>query len=90
MTGLLLDLIRLFLIGLCLYGVIDAVRRPAAAFPAHNQLTKPAWLAILVVSTWAIYKFGVLSFLGLPAVVAAIVYVVDVKPAVSGSANPWN
>lgn len=89
MAGLLLDLLRLALVGLCVYGIVDAARRPAAAFPAHGKLTKQIWLAILVISGLAIYTLGVVSFLGLPGIVAVTVYVVDVKPAVSGTSNPW-
>ena len=89
MTGLLFQLLDLALAGLCLYGVLDAVRRPAGAFPAHGKLTKNAWLAILVVAGVVILGIGSLSFLGIPAIVAAIVYQVDVKPAVSGTADPW-
>jgi hypothetical protein len=89
-AALLLLVIQLALVALCLYGAVDAVRRPAAAFPAHGKLTKPAWLAILLLSALVLYAFGIISILGLPAIVAAIVYQVDVKPAVSGSANPWD
>ena len=87
---MLLTVIRLGLTALCVYGIVDAAQRPAAAFVAHGKLTKPAWLAILVVSALVLWSFGILgSFLALPAAVAAIVYLVDVKPALSGEQNPW-
>ena len=87
---MLLLVIRVGLTLLCVYGLVDAVQRPAAAFVAHGKLTKPIWLAILAVSGLILWGAGILgSFLALPAAVAAIVYVVDVKPAVSGQSNPW-
>ena len=65
------------------WAIIDCATRKAAAFPAADKLTKPAWLAILVLA-------GVLgSLIGAPAgfislicVVVASVYLADVRPAV--------
>ena len=58
-----------------------AVRR-SDAFVAASKLTKPAWLAITGVSTVVLLFFGVISFFGIPAIVALLVYLVDVRPAV--------
>jgi hypothetical protein len=73
------------LIILRLWAVLDCVTRKAAAFPAVDKLTKPAWLAILVVAG----LFG--TFLSPPeypisliSVVVAAVYLADVRPAVRG------
>jgi hypothetical protein len=65
------------------WAVIDCLTRKAAAFPAADKLTKPAWLAILVfsgvigtllpVQTW---------FIPLISVIIAAVYLADVRPAV--------
>ena len=58
---------------------------PSSAF---GKLTKPAWLAITAVS--AVLQFlssdpiGLLSVVG---TVASIVYLVDVKPAVTGNST---
>jgi hypothetical protein len=71
-----------------LWALVDALRRPAHGYKAEGKLSKPIWLLILGVA-------AVLGFLGLPtgggtgnamgflniiAVVAAIVYLVDVRP----------
>ena len=67
------------------WALVDALRQPTAAFPAAGKLTKPAWVGITAVAAVLLYLMhGPLSFLGLPAVVAAIVYLVDVRPAVRG------
>ena len=85
---LLLWIVGLGLLVLKGYAFVDCLRRGDAAFPAHGKLTKPAWLAITGFSALFQLLFG--GVLNLPSIlgtVAAIVYVVDVKPAVSGSNN---
>ena len=62
----------------------DALIRPAAGFVAAGKLTKPGWAAITGLAFLLIWWQGPLTFLGLPAVIAAVVYLVDVRPAVRG------
>lgn len=76
-----------------LFALVDAIRRPAGAFTAEGKLTKPIWLAILGVAA----ALGFLSlplgggvnlgFIGLIAVVASIVYLVDVRPRLQPYGN---
>ncbi|GHE11119.1 DUF2516 family protein [Klenkia taihuensis] len=66
------------------WATVDAIIRPAAGYVATGKLSKPAWVAITAIATLVVYAFGVLSFLGLPAIVAIIVYLVDVRPALRG------
>jgi len=73
------------LVALRAWAIVDCVTRKAAAFPAVNKLTKPAWLAILIFSG----LFGSFSALGsqigpisLISVIVASVYLADVRPAV--------
>jgi hypothetical protein len=76
---------------LTLWAFVDALTRPANAYVAMGKLTKPAWAAITGLAAVAVYLFGALSFLGLPAIIAAVVYLVDVRPAVRGlrRGNGW-
>jgi Protein of unknown function (DUF2516) len=79
-------------VALAAWALIDCVMRPTRAFPAASKLTKPAWLAITAVATAVLFFFDVLGFLGIIAIVAAIVYLVDVRPAVreiSGGGDRW-
>ena len=80
-------------VGLALtaWAFVDALIRPAAGFVAAGKLTKPGWAAITGLAIAVVYFFGVISFLGLPAIVAAVVYLVDVRPAVRGlrRGNSW-
>lgn len=86
-------------IGLAGYALIDAVRVPQQAFPSAGKLTKNIWLIILGVATAVVFVAGPLNILGLAAVIAAAVYLVDVRPAVKqigggrnandGPYGPW-
>jgi hypothetical protein len=94
--------------GMQIYALVDAARTRPDAFVAAGKLTKQKWVAILAVA--AAFGFialpppigaGFLSslgFLSIVAVVAASVYLVDVRPAVrqirggggrSGPYGPW-
>ena len=80
--GTLMLVIILAALALGIFDFVDAAMRPAEAFVAAGKLTKPAWLVIVGISTVVIWFFGIISFLGIPAVVALLVYLVDVRPAV--------
>lgn len=89
--GLLLLVLRWAVLGLTVWAFVDALVRPAAAFVAAGKLTKPGWMAITALAALIILWQGPMSFLGLPAVIAAVVYLVDVRPAVRGlrRGNSW-
>jgi hypothetical protein len=78
-------------LGLTVWAFVDSLVRPAAGFVAAGKLTKPAWAAITGVSIAVTWYLGPMSFLGLPAIIAAVVYLVDVRPAVRGlrRGNSW-
>jgi len=65
-----------------LWALVDAVLRPAAGFPAADKLTKTAWLWILGLAFVADLVLPSM-FLMLAGVVAAFVYLLDVRPAVA-------
>jgi len=89
--GLLLLVLTYGALALGAWAFIDALVRPAAGFVAAGKLTKPGWVAITGLAVVVVYFFGLMSFLGLPAIIAAIVYLVDVRPAVRGlrRGNSW-
>ncbi len=64
------------------WALADALYRPTAAFPAAGKLTKAAWAGILALALVLTWFFGAFSLFGIAAAVAAIVYLVDVRPAV--------
>jgi uncharacterized membrane protein len=62
-----------------LYALIDAVTKPAGVFVYANKQTKQIWLAILVGALLSTF----LSFFTLIGLVAALVYLLDVRPAIT-------
>lgn len=71
-------------VGVELYALVHAATQRADAFVAAGKLTKPIWLGILAVGLLlGIASFGGLGLLGLLGVVAAGVYLADVKPAIA-------
>ena len=67
------------------WAFVDALIRPSAGFVAAGKLTKPGWAAITGLAAVIIFlSKNPMTFLGLPAVIAAVVYLVDVRPAVRG------
>jgi len=84
-TGTFFGVLKLLLLALLVFKVfafVDAALRPAEAYVASGKLTKVAWLLFLGIA--AVFDFfwgGVTSILTILGTVAAIVYVVDVRPA---------
>jgi hypothetical protein len=93
LAGGLLLVLNLGILVLVLWGLIDAATRPAAAFLAAGKQTKPIWLGILggCLLLCLIGFGGFLGLFGAVIAVAAIVYLVDVRPAVRGMrpGGPW-
>jgi hypothetical protein len=71
-------------LALAVWAFVDALVRPAAAYVAAGKLTKPGWMAITGIAALVLFWRGPMDFFGLPAVIAAVVYLVDVRPAVRG------
>ena len=66
------------------YALFHLLRTPAAAFPAASKQSKQFWGFLLGASLVARLTFASpLDLFGVIAAVAAIVYLVDVKPAVT-------
>ena len=71
------------------FAFVIALMWPSEAYSAANKLTKPAWLAILGLGLAAQILLlrtspSPLNPIHLIASIAAIVFLVDVRPAVSG------
>ena len=72
-----------FTFGLKVFAFGDALLRRPASFVATGKLTKVIWLAILAVALLVnLVVFNPLSFLNIIGDIAAIVYLVDVRPAI--------
>jgi hypothetical protein len=90
--GLVFLLLYIAAQALTVWAFVDALVRPASGFVATGKLTKPAWLAITGLAAVILYLTkNPIALLGLPAIIAAVVYLVDVRPAVRGlhRGNGW-
>lgn len=81
LTGSITTVILLAALVIQVWAFVDALTHPAGAYLAAGKLTKPAWLAILGVALVVVLLSGWFGSLGLAAVIATIVYFVDVRPA---------
>jgi pyrroline-5-carboxylate reductase len=80
--------------GTALYALVHSVSQRADAFTAAGKLSKPAWVGINAAALLVTVLSGVGpgSILGIIAVTAVLVYIVDVRPAVrevSGGGSSW-
>lgn len=73
------------IVGFKLFAFVDAVVRREDAYRAADKKTKPFWVIVLGIALGFDLLFGA-NFLGsiltLGGLVAAIVYMVDVRPAI--------
>ncbi|MFE0799913.1 DUF2516 family protein [Streptomyces sp. NPDC058812] len=66
------------------FALIDAAMRREDAYRAADKKTKPFWLIILGIAFVVNLIFNILSFLPIIGLIATIVYMVDVRPALRG------
>jgi hypothetical protein len=94
LSGALL-VIHLVIVAVIVFALIDALRHPAPAYLAAGKLTKVQWGGILV----AALLFSWFGFFSILALIASLVYLLDVRPALrsigsgggssSGPYGPW-
>jgi Protein of unknown function (DUF2516) len=90
-------IIHLAIIVVVVFALVDALRHPAPAYLAAGKLTKVQWGGILAVAL----LFGWYSIFSILALIGALVYLLDVRPALravsgrgggsssSGPYGPW-
>lgn len=72
--------ITLIVVFAAMVGFFDAVRRSDEAFAAVGRGPKIAWLIGLLLSAIVVFFGGMMSFFGIIATIATVVYHVDQKP----------
>lgn len=96
-------LLGLICLGVEVWALVHCLMQRADAFPAAGKLSKGAWIGINVLAVFFTLVFSCLpaqaggtqtiGILGLIAVIAALVYLVDVRPAVreisEGGGSSW-
>ena len=71
-------LIYFVTLGMTIWALIDAGTRSSAAFVAAEKQTKQFWVIVLIVAALAAY-IRLFTFI---AIIASLVYLLDVRPAV--------
>ncbi|MGI5409486.1 DUF2516 family protein [Streptomyces chartreusis] len=66
------------------FALIDAAIRREDAYRAADKQSKAFWLIILSLAFVVNLIFNILSFLPIIGLIATIVYMVDVRPAIKG------
>lgn len=87
-----LDLLQLLLtvvvFGVEIVALIDSMIRPSKAYEAASKQSKAFWMIILGVAMAATLVLGggagTFSIFGIIGLIAALVYLVDVRPAIRG------
>ena len=92
-------ILALVALGLEAWAFLDCARHKAASFEATGKRTKMFWLALTggatLIGAISLFGsgggiFGALGLFGLAAVVAASVYLADVRPAVKDAGRGGN
>ncbi len=83
--GLALLVVEIALLAVKIYAFVSSLRYPDEAYRAAGKLTKPAWTIILGlgVAAQVVLAGAPLNLINLALTVAALVYLADVKPALS-------
>lgn len=97
--NLLLVVLSLVVFAMEVFALVDAYRHRPEAYAAAGKLTKTKWMVILGIAALIGFLFlfnSPLNILSIVAVVAAGVYLADVRPALQqysggrgGSAGPY-
>jgi hypothetical protein len=94
--NLLLLVLAVASLGLTGFAALDSFRHGTNLYPAIGRQTKVFWVAILTVAFLVaviFFPYGALSFLNVLGVVAAGVYLADVRPKLKqvrgGSSGPY-
>ena len=89
--ALILSVLGLGALVLKVWALADAIYRPGPYYAAAGKWNKVGWVVLLAVAL-ALSGAGFLSLFGTASVIAAIVYLVDVRPAVRAlkpGGGPW-
>ncbi|GAA1698390.1 DUF2516 family protein [Fodinicola feengrottensis] len=77
------------------FALVHSIAQRAEAYTAAGKLTKPSWVGINLAAILVTVVLGLptVSILGLIAIIASLVYLVDVRPALrevsEGGSSSW-
>ncbi len=79
----LFGILGLIALVLKVWALADAIYRPGPYYEAAGKWSKPAWVVVLAIAL-VLTGGDFAGLFGIAATVAAIVYLVDVRPALQG------
>jgi hypothetical protein len=79
-------IIRIAMLVVVIFALVDGAMRPAQAYTLAGKWSKQGWMIVLGVGALVVFLLGS-GLLGIAALIAAIVYLVDVRPAVKDFRN---
>ena len=95
-VGSVVTAINYTLVIICLaveaFAFLNCLTQKADAFAAIGTLSKGVWLALTFGALAVTLLFGLISILGIIAIAAAAIYLLDVRPALreaSEGHGPW-
>ena len=71
----------LLVLGIEVVAFVNCLTQRAEAFPVVSSIPKGGWLALTGGALFFTALLGLISFLGLIAVAAALIYLLDLRPA---------
>jgi hypothetical protein len=74
------------------FAFLNCLTQKAEAFAAIGTLSKGVWLGLTLAAVVVTLVFSLISILGIAAIVAAAIYLLDVRPALRDAAEghgPW-
>jgi hypothetical protein len=81
--GTLLGILSMVVLALAVFAFIDAAFRRDDAYRAAGKQSKPFWLIVLGLAVLVnLFLGGLLGILTIAGLIASIVYIVDVRPAI--------
>jgi hypothetical protein len=81
-AAFVLWVLRWVFVAVAVFALVHAARQRSEAFTVADKLTKGKWVGITAASAVVIALLGAVDFIGIIAVVAALVYLTDVRPKV--------
>ena len=91
-AGNITRVLWLVILAIELFALVHCLVQRSDAFAAVGSLSKAGWLAILTGALLLTLACGFISIFGFLAVVAAAVYMLDVRPALrdaTDGSGPW-
>jgi len=91
-TGWVQRVLALIVLLVEIIAFVNCATQRADAFPAVGSLSKGAWLALIGGAALFSLLLGFFSMIGLVAVAAALIYLLDVRPALRDAVDghgPW-